>query len=116
MSNYTKQQVEDARNELLELLNEGDTVWFIIHSVARSGMSRTMSFHIPIVGRNGKLFIKDITWLVAQVLDYNLIRKSNWTVRVNGCGMDMCFYVAYCLGLTLFGQDKGYALDYSLIS
>ena len=116
MSNYTKQQVEDAKKELLELLNEGDTVWFIIHSVAKSGASRTMSFHIPIVGRNGKLFIKDITWLVAQVLDYNLIRKSNWTVRVNGCGMDMCFHVAYSLSITLFGYENAYALNHSLIS
>ena len=115
MSNYTKQQVEDAKTELLEILSEGDTVWFIIHSVAKSGMSRTMSLHLPIIGDNGKPYIRDITWLVARVLDYKVTDKGSWTITVRGGGMNMCFAVAYDLSLVLFGRDCNF-LEYRMVS
>jgi hypothetical protein len=116
MSNYTKQQVEEAKKELLEILHEGDDVYFIIHSVAKSGMSRTMSLHIPRIGVDGKLFIQDITWLVARVLDYKLTNNYSYSFRVNGCGMDMTFAVVYDLAITLFGREGCNFLHNRMIS
>lgn len=58
-----------------------------IERVSRSGMSRTMSFYMI---EDGELI--NITHVIAQCLKYKL-NENEWTIRVQGCGMDMVFFV-----------------------
>lgn len=109
MTKYTKQQVAEAKENLLKYLKEGDDVWFIIHSVAKNGTSRVMSCHVPAVGHDDKLYIANLTYYVAKVLDYKVLPDGGF--RVHGCGMDMCFATVYDLSMVLFGRDKAYALN-----
>lgn len=101
MSKVSTQQHTESLETLRELLPEGTVVWGIVRSVAKSGMSRTISFHI-VQGTE----IRDITWHVSNALGYKLTGTRG--VRVNGAGMDMIFHVVYGLGAAIHGS--GYAL------
>lgn len=102
-----KAEREQAKAYLLEdyELKRGDTLYFVIRDVARSGMSRTMSVFIV---KDGGLY--GITHLVAKVCGYPLTRGGDVAFRVHGCGMDMRFHVASSLAVRLFGDP--YALEY----
>ena len=106
-----------AKEQLLTYyVNEGDTVYTVLRSVAPSGMSRTMSLK---VAKNGR--IQDLTYYASIVLDYPLVEvNGSRAIRVGGGGMDMGFHVVYSLARVLFrekyeGQpeavDAGYSLD-----
>jgi hypothetical protein len=81
---------EDAMASLKKLVRKGDTVYTLVKSVSSSGMSRTMKVFIA----PKKGVIKDITYHVAQALEY---RESDKGMIVGGCGMDMGFSVVYQL-------------------
>lgn len=109
--NAKQAQQAKARETLLaEFLSLGDTVHMIVCHVARSGMSRHIS---TLIVKNGQ--IRDITYLVAEALDYRRDIHDGGLV-VTGCGMDMGFEVVYNLGRALWPQgyaqhtDGGYAL------
>lgn len=103
----TKKQIEEAgeaRAELLKILSPGDTVYCVLRSVSRSGMSRVIDFYT----------IKDnepryITHLAAMACDYRLAMNG---MKVSGCGMDMGFSVVYNLGHCLWpnGTDKPHGM------
>lgn len=107
-----------AKEQLLTyyIVNEGDTIYTVLRSVAPSGMSRTMSLK---VAKNGKIL--DLTYYASVVLDYPLVEvNGSRALRVGGAGMDMGFHVVYSLARVLFrdkyeGQpeavDAGYSLD-----
>lgn len=126
-----KQEYENTRAELLKLLKPGDTVFAIVRSVARSGMSRRIDFYT----RQGD----DMRWLTPYMVRLGVMDESHaaWRkhgdyagAKINGCGMDMCFEAVYHLGRKLWpegfkvegrgrngdtsGHDKdgGYALKY----
>ena len=82
-------------------LKPGDTVQCVLRSVARSGMSREISF---LVVRDNAVL--SIDWHIARVLDMK--QGRNGGIKVHGCGMDMGFHVVYNLGLRLWpkGTDK----------
>jgi len=115
-----QQKQEDynyAKKQLLEFfVEEGDTVYTVLRSVAPSGMSRTMSLK---VAREGKIL--DLTYYASVVLDYPLVEvNGSRAIRVGGAGMDMGFHVVYSLARVLFrdkyeGQadavDAGYSLS-----
>jgi hypothetical protein len=107
-----------ARDKLHELLKPGDVVTTVLFHVSASGMSRDIGV---IIAREDRVI--DITWQVAQALDYPLAKKQG--LRVSGCGMDMGFHIVYALGSTLWpdgtkephgtrngepDRDGGYAL------
>lgn len=109
MSNKpSKERVEESKATLLELLKKGDTVYFVVRSIAKSGMSRRLSLFIPTVDSDGTPSIRDITWMVGAVLDYSVDRDH--TFRVGGCGTDVCFDTAINLSYALWGWDDGYFL------
>jgi hypothetical protein len=106
-----------AKEQLLTYyINEGDTIYTVLRSVAPSGMSRTMSLKVV---KNGKIL--DLTYYASVVLDYPLVEvNGSRALRVGGCGMDMGFHVVYSLSRVLFrdkyeGQpdavDAGYSLS-----
>lgn len=108
---YTKDEVERATDDMAALVSPGDTVYTVIRSVAKSGMSRTLSLFVV---KDGKL--RNVTWDVSRILGYPLSDvNGHRALRVNGAGMDMGFHVVYSLSHELFqrgsdGTDKGYAL------
>ena len=100
-----------ARERLLSYyIKEGQTVYTSVKSVSSSGMSRTMSLYVVDGDR-----IQNITYYVAQALEWPLVEKNGSRVlRVGGCGMDMGFHTVYTLARVLFAVsvegDAGYSL------
>jgi hypothetical protein len=108
-----KLDYEYAKERLLTYyINEGDTIYTVLRSVAPSGMSRTMSLK---VAKDGK--IQDLTYYASVVLDYPLVEvNGSRAIRVGGCGMDMGFHIVYSLSRVLFRDespigDAGYLLS-----
>jgi hypothetical protein len=113
---------EQTRASMLESIKPGDTICCIIRSVSSSGMSRRISlFHTA----DGKL--RDITHNAAVIMGDSC---TDGAIRVQGCGMDMCFHTVYTLGRYLWpngtpephgrrngvpDSDGGYALRHSTI-
>lgn len=105
---------EQARQELLNILEKGDTVYCVLRSVSRSGMSRNIDFYV----------IKDnrpqyLTGYMAALNGRTIGTASNHQgLKVNGCGMDMGFHEVYNLAATLWpngndgraDRDGGYLL------
>lgn len=91
----------------------GDTVYFVVTHVARSGMSRSIEFYRPCYSedtawlpdgtykRVRRLAIKRVTWEFACVLGYR-IDQRNGGIVVGGCGMDMGFHCVYNVGRMLW--------------
>ena len=83
--NYVVKFSDGTSHEVPFTFTEHTKIYAIVRSVARSGMSRTMSFYMV---EDGELI--NITHVVAEVCGYKL-NEDNWTIRVRGCGMDMIF-------------------------
>jgi hypothetical protein len=103
----TGKELETVKAELRADMPKGSTVYTILRSVSRSGMSRVIS---PVV-----LTIKDKKirpifpeYHVAQVLEYSSLSDHPEGIKVGGCGMDMGFSLVYNLASALYGD--GYAL------
>ena len=103
----SKAQQQEAKEMIRKFVKPGGTVYTVIRSVSRSGMSRCMdayAFYLDDKGRIQKQYLTG--WLVA--LGIGSQSRSMWEksagMRVNGCGMDMGFHVVdslnYALGYT----------------
>ena len=120
-----KAQKEVERQEYIQtalaLLKPSQTVYTGLNSVSSSGMSRQISLYV--VDNNQ---IRNITWLVGNILNLKIGSKNG--LVVGGCGMDMGFHVVYGLGRALWpngtpephgrrngepDSDGGYALKHS---
>ena len=100
MVKYSKDEIENARKNLKELLKPGDTVYTILRHVSRSGMSRSISMFV--VKKNEHI---DVTYWASRVLEDRIDQRNNGIVTT-GCGMDMGFHLVYNLSWTLF--PKGF--------
>jgi hypothetical protein len=103
---------EIALNELREILPEGSTVFCILRSVAKSGMSREITF---MTLKGGEPYYLD--YRIGQVLD--LKRGKSDGLKVHGAGMDMGFHVVHNLSYALHGYPttdnenrRGYTLTH----
>lgn len=99
MKRQSPKQVEkeNARKELLEILEPGDTVYCVLRHVSRSGMQREISFFTE-----GML---NLDWRMSTVLDMRRGKRDG--LVVGGCGMDMGFHVVYNLSRRLFPDGFG---------
>jgi hypothetical protein len=91
-------EVEQARKELLEELNPGDTVYTVLRHVSNSGMLRTIDLY---VFKNNEP--RYLSYWVAQLLDRKL-SDAHQGVKIEGCGMDMGFSLVHSLSYALFGN------------
>ena len=113
-----KQQEEqvksDALNLLREYLNGVDTIYTVLLSVSRDGMSRTIMPVIATIDQNGKPQVTNISWLVARAGIANRPRNNKDGVVMGGCGMDMGFALVYEISTTLHGHrnEGGYKLKH----
>jgi hypothetical protein len=87
---------EQACKRLRKLLKPGSTVYTILRSVSKSGMSRKLSLVIP--QKDGTIL--DITYTAAVAM--NCTTDSNGYITRGGCGMDMGFDTVYNLGYYLW--------------
>jgi hypothetical protein len=95
---------EQAKKYLREWLPEGSTVFTLVRSVSKSGMSRQISVFC-IEGSD----IRNLDWMTAQALDWR-IRDA---VVVQGCGMSMTYHLVETLSYALYG--RGGALTHRLL-
>lgn len=132
--NAIKSTETEAVEQLRKFFKPGDTLYCIIRSVARSGMSRRMDYYAMVDG--------EMRWITPFMVRAGVPDESwsSWRnhsdydgARINGCGMDMCFESAYRLGRKLFpegfkvegrgrngdtsGHDKdgGYAIKHKVL-
>lgn len=90
--------------EVLKTFNifDGSRIYVKTDTVAKSGMSRTVSVYVPVMDK-GELFIKNISYFVAPITEQKLDKNGN--IKLNGCGMDMHYWLvselAREMGLTL---------------
>lgn len=90
---------DEAVAELRKILEPGDTVYGIVRTVSKSGMSRTMTFYA--IKDNRPVYL---TGYMSKALGLTVVRGWHDAVRVHGCGMDMIFATVYDLGRTLWPQ------------
>ena len=76
----------------------------IVSKVSRDGMHRRLRVFVPIPD-NGGWRVAEVSHRVAAVLGRTYTDDG---VGAPGCGMDMCFGLAYDLGSVLFGE--GYSV------
>jgi hypothetical protein len=91
---------QEAKKSLLENYIKPDTILLIvIKSVAQSGMTRRMQVY-----SNGG--ISNITYLIADLCDLSV----NYTgLKIQGCGMDMTFWLAdYITKVLYWEKDDDY--------
>jgi hypothetical protein len=107
---------------LRKALKPGQTIYFVVTHVSKSGMQRSIEFYIPTHEtytdyvhhgsatnhpmsttsvKRKRLAIERITWDMARVLGYRIDQKNGGLI-VGGCGMDMGFHCVYTLGLHLW--------------
>lgn len=92
-------ELETAKDKLIGLLSDTDTIYTVLRSVSKSGLSRVISFHIVYRGA-----IINLNYYIGAVLDYKPSKARDGLV-VKGGGMDMGFHVVEMLPREL-GIDK----------
>ena len=97
----SKDRMNECRERLLSLLNPGDTVYGVVRSVSRSGMSRRIDFYCI---EDGEL--RWLTPFIGDLCGYSHSYERSG-LRVDGCGMDMIFAVVYDLGHKLWPDGFG---------
>ena len=96
---YLAQCKAQLRAYFIEVVSGNSVMFAIVRSVAPSGMSRRISFHVY-----AGIGMVNISSLVAAVLEW---KCEDCTVLVKGCGMDMVHHTAECLSRVLYdGPDR----------
>ena len=89
------QMSEDSLKKIFEKsINQSGTVriFSVLNHVSTSGMTRYISAYVPVIGDDGVPCIACIA------------REK----RVEGCGMDMGFHLAYNMFMEVYGDDKNH--------
>lgn len=98
MTKARKEEIEEARTRLREIVKPGDTVYCILRSVSRSGMQRIISLLLRT--DDG---MQDISGWAATATDTALDR-DRFGLKMGGCGMDMGFAAVNDLSSVLFSK------------
>ena len=97
-------RAEHAKESLLRILKEGDTVYTVLRHVSASGMSRRIDLY---TFQNNKPVYLSGYYAMMQGEEPP---KDGY--KVGGCGMDMGFHLVYSLSSLLYGSANrgGYEL------
>jgi hypothetical protein len=90
----------EAIARLREFLKPGDTVYTIVHHVARSGMSRDIAL-IKLVDGEPRYLSHNAAIACGNRL---VNAHGHDAIRIGGCGMDMCFALVYELASVIFAD------------
>jgi hypothetical protein len=88
-----------AKESLLNILKEGDTVYTILRHVSASGMSRRIDLYT--FKDNKPVYLSGY---YAMMQGEEPPRDG---YKVGGCGMDMGFHLVYTLSSLLYKKDRG---------
>lgn len=100
MAKISKADIEQAKAYLLDTgIKEGDTVYCLLKSVARSGMSRTIQL-IYIANNEPHYIGYNASKVVGERWD-----SDKGGIVIRGCGMDMGFALVCDLSYRLFGKE-----------
>ena len=116
---HTKAEIEEQTTRLKAWLPKGSTVFTILESVSKSGMSRQI--RLVAFGRddsgkitlddNGEPYLIHPNYGASVILGWTQAKpRSGDGIKVGGCGMDMGFHLVYSLSCALHGD--GYALNH----
>ena len=99
-----KTLAEHIRDDYVECDDDGiygrqSDIFAIVRYVAKSGMSRNISFFVMSKGR-----MLNITNYVAEITDYKLkeTHYGEWVITVKGVGMDMVQHIVQQVSYELF--------------
>ncbi len=102
----------DARRILLALWTEdylakilppGSTVYTVLRTVSRSGLSRTVSTLAIVRDSSNPPALVNISGYVGDALGYPW---RDGALMVGGCGFDAGHHIVHCLSLALHGRDS----------
>lgn len=96
MARFSKSEREDAITRLRALLTPGTTVYTVLRSVSRSGMTRGIDCYL--LTEDGPQWL---SYLVAKATDTRFNDKRD-CLTVEGCGMDMGWHLVHCLSYALY--------------
>lgn len=94
-------ELQNAKNKLIGLLSDTDTIYTVLRSVSKSGLSRVISFYI--IDNNKE--IVNINYYIKTLLGYRF-NKTHDGLIVKGGGMDMGFHVVEMLPRELGISEK----------
>lgn len=89
-----KNFISDAKNYIKAIKER--RMFCVIHSVSKSGMTRTISFHSCEKSGNKKQYCYRQYYCFFKALGYSKVRDS-YFFRIHGCGMDMIFHTNYTI-------------------
>lgn len=95
------QMSEDSLKEVFEksIKQSGEVkIFTVLNHVSSSGMTRYISAYVPVIGDDGKPYIRCIA------------RER----RVEGCGMDMGFHLAYSMFMSVYHDDESHPYQETL--
>lgn len=104
MTKQAQRERDEAITRLREWLKPGDTVYTIVQSVSRSGMSREIRVILPKC-EDGSVRMLHPNHAVATAIGAKLGKRDG--IKIGGCGMDMGFWLVYELGRALFPDGFG---------
>jgi len=105
MPKFSKQDRQQAIEELRKLLPPGTTVYTVLRHVARSGMSRDIDVY-AFSCDGGEAQPHWLSHLVAKATGFAFTDRRD-CLRVPGCGMDMGFHVVSSLSRVLYPDGFG---------
>ena len=97
---YPKDRIDTARDQLMRLCPPGTTVYTVLNSVSRSGMSRDIKMYVIVDGAP-----QWIAGYAAVLLGEKVTPRDG--IKAGGCGMDMGFHLVYNLSMTLYPTGHG---------
>ncbi len=109
MPRYTKTEQAEALARLHDWLKPGDTVYTILDHVSAFGTSRTIRV-VLLSCENGKAIDLHPNHAVSRVLGLRFHKRNGRetdALVVQGCGMDMGFYLVHNLSRRLFPDGFG---------
>lgn len=105
----TSERAQNARAQLERLCPRGTTVYTVLRSTVRSGMSRRIDLYVIVDG--------EPVWISGYAALMLGLPQPDDGIRVNGCGMDIGFALVYDLSCALhcpgtYDHDSAYSLKH----
>lgn len=107
MTRREEAERQECIDKVRKLVTPGQTLYTILRSRSRSGMSRTLDVY-ALEGDSGRVAGATTVYLtgyVARVLECRMAKDQGLVVV--GCGMDMGFHVVYSLARCLYPEGFG---------
>lgn len=98
---------QDAIERLHKIIKPGMTIYTILDSVSRSGMSRGIRVLVPYTRDDGAVDFWHPNYNVALAIGWKQITRDGRrqdAIKVEGCGMDMGFALVYELSHQIYPE------------